>query len=752
MKRNIIKLTALAIAMTLGALTVFSGCGNRKKNATLELNMDSSWRSELALNSVFHSPIFTIGYHMLGSKVKQDQSIEYLWYDMETNERTKFFLRAQEEKEPLEHLECTAYRLPDDRVAFIGRVYQNKNGKEETHRRFAEIYDSSMNYLETREIPLEEFGETEYNRGQKIFDSSGDWYVLAYTYDYMQYDQTGDVLVEVFNSDYEKYGEIKLPRIQGSIPRLFTDQDGKVYVAIITYDDDYEGYTKVYRLDAEARTCEDTGVIIPEAVDDFETGTQDYAYYYQMDDGLYGVSEDAAVKVVDWINSDFMHGEMISFLPLDDGTFLIMTKNRLWYHAVPRSQEEIDSTKLISLATVGLTEDLMEAVIDYNLAESGYRIIVKDYGEYSTREEPHLGYETMKMDMLDGIVADVVCTDGVNFESLASKGLFGDWYTLMDADEEFDREDYLSNFFEAYEYKGKLQRLGFSYTIATTIAKTEHIGKTQGLSLSEQLNFPVPENMDIYNHDPAERMIPMYMQNLQTGCINRETAECCFDSPEFVQVLEMLNRTPQGDAFYEAVRNGEFSDNYYLGDDGVARSAFELDRILFNYETFQQPIDLRGSRRGTFGDADITLAGYPMVWDEGNGGVFHTPFTISVNDNSAEKAAIWDFVKHLLSEDYQKSLYASMPMHKEALEYKLNEAEHQVSATAEGKFIGEMEKWETDILRDYIYGIRTCWYYDETVYNVLLEETEKMMAGDQSAEETAKMMQSRVSIYLSEQS
>jgi hypothetical protein len=57
----------------------------------------------------------------------------------------------------------------------------------------------------------------------------------------------------------------------------------------------------------------------------------------------------------------------------------------------------------------------------------------------------------MKDDMLNGIVADLICTDGVNFESLASKGLFADWYTLMDADDEFHMEDYYENFFEAYE-------------------------------------------------------------------------------------------------------------------------------------------------------------------------------------------------------------------------------------------------------------------------------------------------------------
>ena len=79
-------------------------------------------------------------------------------------------------------------------------------------------------------------------------------------------------------------------------------------------------------------------------------------------------------------------------------------------------------------------------------------------------------------------------------------------------------------------------------------------------------------------------------------------------------------------------------------------------------------------------------------------------------------------------------------------------AEHMTPAATWGVQIGEMKEWETDILRDYIHGIRTCYYFDTKAYTVLLEEAEKMLAGDQTPEETAKMMQSRVSLYLSEQS
>jgi ABC-type glycerol-3-phosphate transport system substrate-binding protein len=164
-------------------------------------------------------------------------------------------------------------------------------------------------------------------------------------------------------------------------------------------------------------------------------------------------------------------------------------------------------------------------------------------------------------------------------------------------------------------------------------------------------------------------------------------------------------------------------------------------------------MNIRTLRRMYFGDEDITLTGYPMVIDEGNGGVFNTEFTVSINAQSKEQEAIWDMIKYLLSEDYQRKMRFTLPVNRAAMEKKIDIDEHNVTFAAFGEvFIGELESWESDIFRDYIEGIRTCYYYDYKVHDILMEEAEKMLAGDQSPQECADMMQSRVSIYLSEQS
>ena len=752
-----IRIFAFTLALTMG-ISAFTGCsgigGIRKEDgATLEISMDNSWSTEQAMQNMSHGPLFNLGNHLLCAKYLNSGGTEYLWYDMESGEKTRFQAKVYDEIDPLERVSTQELLLPDGNIGVFCQIYQNLGGGEmEIHRQCIEVYDRGMNYLETREVPLD-FGThpdfpDERSHHHRMMDGNGNWIICHSNWD------TGAFLLESFNSNFERYGEIEYSvsqdRTHHSVPNLFNGTDGTVYM-VIHCGDIGEYYEKVYRLDAENRTCEETKMTIPfengQSAGCFRAGTQDYDYCYCTYYGLYGVKNDERVKIVDWINSDFMPGEVSWFLPMEDGTFILRDQSNRYWKAVPRSQEEIESTKLISLATVEHSEDLIDAVMDYNREDSGYRIIVKDYSEYNTMENPNLGYEVMKEDMLDGKVADIICPDGVNFESLAGKGLFADWYDFMDADEEFSRDDYLPNFFETMEYHGKLQRLGFSYTIETAAAQTQLAGEEQGQSLGELLTTAQEKGIDFVTYSPAEFLTQTWLRNLQTGCIDRKTAECCFDSPEVVQLLELLGSIPKGDAFYAAVEAGEYAPGY--------ERSWRDGSVLLEVKSIAQPIDLRAVRRHDFGDADITLTGFPMVQDEGNGGVFAPLFTVCINAQSTEHEAIWDFMKFFLTEDYQQHLYESMPIHEGAFEHKLEEAEGMVTASvgmAPGTFIGEMEEWESDLLREYVHGIRKSFYYDHRIQDILLEEAEKMLAGDQTPQECAEMMQSRVSIYLSEQS
>lgn len=752
-----------AMMMTAAmAVTAFTGCGGMKKEdgATLEISMGNSWRNtQLTEAKSGYSPVHAWGNCLLLSRSDNQRTFQerFQFINTETGESVAFESKAVEERTAASNfVGCSTVIEYGDGT--VGMVMYEANYREGTYVRYCiEVYDEHMNYLRTEEIP-EEFHRNTYL--DCWVDNQGNWYL---------YD--GGSLVS-FNSKYEKYGEIPLPAGTSIEDMVWGKEDGTMYASLVKNDNGTD-YYEIYKINGAERTIESTGVfnsseyvekyithdhIQEYIVADFVEGGNGYDFCWNGTDGLYGYKDGEETQLISWINSDFPVGEVTEAYFMDNGSVVALTGNfatHKYYLCTPRTEEEIENTKLISLSSLGLYTALETAVIDYNKAENGCRIIVVDYNQYNTPEDDTLGQQKLYEDMLDGIVADMVCTDGMHFESLANKGIFADWYDLMDADESFNREDYLQNFFRAYEYDDKLQRLGVQYSVYTAMAKTEFAGEHEGADLTEYsaLMDSIPAGMDFYDFYNREWFMEQYFKNYMNAFVDAKNAECYFDSPEFARILDMIACLP---TWEELEQMDEADQANRMPSYFESHLAFQEDRAFIQDAVFYQPINFRSMNRLTFHDEPVTMVGIPMNYDEGNGGLFRADFTVSVNAQSEQQTAIWDFMKHLLQEDYQNSLNDSLPVLKSALETKMDDTMHMVSARDWFGMtevpIGESNEEEMGKFRSYLEGIQTAFYYDETVYNIMMEEIEKYLAGDCNAQECGKMIQSRVSIYLSEQS
>ncbi len=754
-----------AILMTAAmAMTTITGCGFQRETdgATLEISMDNSWRStQLTKVKSGYSPVHAWGNCMLLSRSDNQRTHQdrFQFINTETGEYVDFTSKTAEERTVASNfVGCNTVIEYDDGT--VGLVMYEWNRREDMYVRWCiEVYDAHMNYLRTEEIP------EEFHRNNHLYcwvDNQGNWYVEA-----------GSTLT-TYNSKYEKYGEIPLPTgCEGIREMARGKEDGTMYASIVKNDKSGGEYYEIYEINGKERTIESTGVfnsseyvekyishdhIQGYVVADFVGGGGGYDFCWNGTGCLYGYKDGEETQVINWINSDFPVGEVTEAYFMDNGSVVALTGHfatHQYYLCTPRTEEEIENTELISLSTLGLLSPLENAVIDYNKAENGYRIMVVDYNQYNTDEDDTLGKQKLQEDMLDGIVADMVCTDGMHFENLANKGIFADWYDLMDADESFNRADYLQNFFHAYEYDGKLQRLGVQYSVYTAMAKTEFAGENEGLDLAaySALMDSIPAGMDFYDFSNREWIMEQYFQNYMNAFVDAKNAQCYFDSPTFTRLLGMIGALP---TWEELDKMDESDQANRMPSYFESHLAFQENRAFIQDAVFYQPINFRAMNRLTFHDDPVTMVGIPMDYDEGNGGLFRADFTVSVNAQSEQQTAIWDFMKHLLEEEYQNSLNSSFPVLKSALEVEYDEAMHMVSARdwfgMSEVPIGESNAEEMGRLRTYLEGIQTAFYYDETVYGIMMEEIEKYFAGDCTAEECGRMIQSRVSIYLSEQS
>ncbi len=755
--KNRMTAIAVAAAMMLGG---FTGCGRQKEDgATLEISMENSWRSTKLKTKNGYRFVHAWGNSMLLSRFNNGKMYDnFQLINTETGEAVEFKPKAAEERQAAGNtIACSMVIEYGDGT--IGLVMYEQNRYDGILRYCLEIYDAQMNYLRTEELP-EEFHKGQYLSG--AVDDQGNWYIYE------------DGSLACYNSRYEKYGTIAMPAGSNGIAEMVQGKKNGTVYASVQKNADGTDYFEIYEVNAANRTMESTGVYRSmESVEkyithqsihfynnvDFVNGGKDYDFCCADIYGLYGYKDGEETEIISWVNSDFPVGEVSEAYFMENGSVIVESGSVTspeYYCCTPRTQEEIDNTKLISLSTLGLFTALETAVIDYNKAESGYRIVVVDYNRYNTSEDDTLGAAKLREDMLDGIVADMVCTDGMQFENLANKGLFADWYDLMDADESFDREDYLQNFFKAYEYDNKLQRLAVQYSVYTAAAKTEFAGEKEGVDLPEfaALMDSIPQGMDFYQFYNREWFMERYFQHHMNAFVDAKNAKCYFDTAEFARLLEMIGKLPDAEEMNRMWE--EQSPDLMPSMTDPTSLAYQQNRAFIQWDVYYQPIDFRAMNRLTFHDEPVTMVGIPMNYDEGNGGLFRADFTVSVNAQSEQRTAIWDFMKHLLQEEYQSSLNDSFPVHKGALEKQLEDTMHMVSAkeffNGTEAHIGESNAEEMGRLRTYLEGIGTAYYYNETVYDIMMEEIGKYLSGDCTAQECGRLIQSRVSIYLSEQS
>ena len=98
---------------------------------------------------------------------------------------------------------------------------------------------------------------------------------------------------------------------------------------------------------------------------------------------------------------------------------------------------------------------------------------------------------------------------------------------------------------------------------------------------------------------------------------------------------------------------------------------------------------------------------------------------------------------------------SEIPCYRPLLEAQLEEARHIKPDAQDEPFAvslpSPMTEEEIQQFEKMISSIEHTTLYDETVLNIIRSEAAAFLAGQRSAEETARLVQSRVSLYVSEQ-
>ena len=364
----------------------------------------------------------------------------------------------------------------------------------------------------------------------------------------------------------------------------------------------------------------------------------------------YDLSTNTRTEILNWLNCDVNANYVQNVVPLSDGRFLITERNwrrdnsmKLAYmNPVGESVEKY----LIHFAALYLDENLTNSIISYNKQNDLFRIVFDDYSVYNTDEDYQAGLKQLNQEIISGKIPDIFSMDGLPYDVYASKGLLLDLKPRLDQDPDFRMEDYLENVFKAVERDGKIYSIIPAFTLETLAAKESLVGKTSGWTMEDlQKVIRAHPEAAVFSDTTREAALQILLEENMDAFIDPETGACSFNSPEFIQLLELVKTFPEtidweklynDDPMYWEKMEGQYREGRTLLMHTYLSSYTNIRDLYYQF------------------DSDCTFVGFPGA--KGSGAVITPNMEIGISGRTKLDDQCWDFLRYVLSAEYQSEL------------------------------------------------------------------------------------------------
>ena len=233
--------------------------------------------------------------------------------------------------------------------------------------------------------------------------------------------------------------------------------------------------------------------------------------------------------------------------------------------------------------------------------------------------------------------------------------------------------------------------------------------------------------------------------------IDWSSKSCNFNSDSFIEFLEFANTLPS-----------EYQDGVW---DNYKDSLYMTDDALFSLYSLSDFTDYTFLKRARFGD-DISFVGFPNDMGINNSIIYPTK-RMAISASSKYKDVAWEFLKSFYSEDYQDNIDYGFPVRKSSFDKKAEAATHKPFYMDGDKKVEYDQTYYIDgvevkvdplsseevlFVTNFIKSLKLVNSYNENVNNIIFEEASAYFSGQKTAKEVADIIQSRLSIYVNENS
>lgn len=604
---------------------------------------------------------------------------------------------------------------------------------------------------------------------------------LEYFYcQYMAQNSQGDLLIAsdsailVFSADGQRKDNITLDN--GYVSSMTAAGDGTVLVSYYDWSSD-SGGQRVCRVENGALSApmeiagiNETSNITLYPGDGSNMLLNDSTYLYTLD-----TATGQATKLLSWLDSD-INGSYINGIAANgQDTVLVLLQS--WHRNLTNSMdteyelgtlskvpaEEIPERTILTLGTVGMNTTIRDAIIDFNRGSDTYRITLKDYSEYNTNDDYTAGGKQMDMDVISGNCPDIIDLSSGNGDKYMGKGVLTDLNALMDKDESISMDQFMPGPMKAYQKDGKLYGIPTSFGLVTLYGSSKLLNGRTSWTLPEMVEVieGLGDGVQVMQYRSQISFLTEMLQQNITHYVDYGAATCSFDSEDFKLLLRAAAKLPTEEELTQQ-QEQMMSESYVYVDEN---QSVQNGEILLS-SGYMSYVDAVKERFCIYTEENgFTMIGYPT--DSGNGAILNVYGGLAISEKSANKDGAWAFIKTLLADDVQTEQW-NLPVTVSAFdqfmeaamtpEYYTDENGEQVESNY-STYIGDTEyqvkpinQDQADWFKDYVNGAEISGNYDSNLYDIINEETAAYFAGDKSADEVAKLIQNRVSIYLGETS
>ena len=514
-----------------------------------------------------------------------------------------------------------------------------------------------------------------------------------------------------------------------------------------------------------------------------------YLFYYNNGNNFYGydAEKQESVKLFNWINVNVLSDDLDNFTVLPDGSVVgLMSEWDKNYENATRSlvtirevpYASLPEKTVLTLASDGMDWNFQRELVRFNRTSETTRIELVDYSEYDNYDtdydengygEPG-GMTKLRTEILSGKVPDILDLNGMPTRQLAAKGLLMDLYPLLDADPELSREDIFPNVLKALETDGKLTSVSSGFYIETCIGAKSVVGDTPGWTYQE-LNAALasmPEGCTVFGISTTRDGVLNTMLSLDMGqFVDWSTGKVSFDSEDFVALLTFVKEFPA---------EFDWSKHEWAEEDEDFNRIKAGKQMLLNYG--MSGLEDLGAYDSIFGGPDsYTFIGYPTT--EGVGNLLRVNSGFAISRDCKDPEAAWQFLRVLLTEKYEDERGYNFPANANLFEKRKQEAMtpiyqkdadgHILIDPETGEKMMEAKGWTIDFetmeeTPIYVYTqeqvdkveaviLATDRVPDNNkpILDIVREQAQAFFAGQRTAEEVAKLVQSKVNIYVNEQ-